>query len=99
MFQSGLRGRRPGAVPAVLLPVLRGQRGRELRRSLPRLPESPAGGAVRPAPQGDAHPTQAGRQLRQQGPRHHLRQEQQQARPQEEAFAQHLKLEGSESGT
>lgn len=89
LFQTNLRGRRAGAVPAVQLSVLRGERGRKLRRGFPRLPVAAAGGQVGPAAQGVAHQTEAGRQQCVESFRQHLRQELE-GRPEETALVKHL---------
>ncbi|KAJ1523408.1 hypothetical protein ONE63_001272 [Megalurothrips usitatus] len=73
-LQAGGRGRGPGAVPAVRLPVLRGVGGGALGWRLARLPVAAARGALAAAAALAAHPPQAGRQLRVQGAGQHLQQ-------------------------
>ncbi|RZB58827.1 hypothetical protein BDFB_005266 [Asbolus verrucosus] len=81
-----MRGRRPGAVPPVRLPVLRGERGGELRGGFPRLPVAPPRGQVGAAAESSADPAEAGREQCFQGFRQHIRQELQRG-PQEETLA------------
>lgn len=84
------RGRGTRAVAAVWLSVLRGERGRELRRRVAGVPLAVTrdqGGAAAP---GVAHQAQAGREQRVQGAGHDIRQEQQQAGPEEAAVAEHM---------
>lgn len=84
------RGRGTRAVAEVRLSVLRGERGRELRRRVASVPLAVArdpGGAAAP---GAAHQAQAGREQRVQGAGHDIRQKQQQAGPEEATVVKHM---------
>lgn len=84
------RGRGTRAVAAVRLPVLRGERGRELCRRVAGVPLAVARDARRAAAPRAAHQAQAGREQRVEGAGHDIRQEQQQAGPEEAAVAEHM---------
>lgn len=84
------RGRGTGAVAAVRLPVLRGERGRELRRRVAGVPLAAARDARGAAAPGSADQAQAGREQRVQGVGHDIRQEQQQTGPEEAPVAEHM---------
>lgn len=94
-FQTNLRGRRPGAVAQLRLPVLRGERCGELRRSLAGLPVAVEGSEVGPAAEGAADPEEARCEQRLEGAGQHIREELE-GRPEEEALAEYMKGVGAE---
>jgi len=90
LLQASGRGRGTRAVAAVRLSVLRSERGRKLRGRVAGIPLAVArdsGGAAAPRVADQA---QAGREQRVQGAGHDIRQEQQQAGPEEATVAEHM---------
>lgn len=83
-------GRGPGAVAAVRMSVLRGERRRKLCRRVAGVPLAVAGDPGRAVAPGFADQAQAGREQRVQSAGHDIRQEQQQEGQEETAVVEHM---------
>lgn len=98
VFQVRGRGRGTRAVAAIRVPVLRGERGRQLRRRVAGVPLAVARDPRGAAAPGAADQAQAGREQRVESAGNDIRQEQQQTGPEEAAVAEHMTRVGVRHG-